>query len=389
MDSPDQRAIAAFEHYFDESPTYLVRAPGRVNLIGEHTDYNDGYVLPMAIDCALWIALRPRSDRRLLIHALDFNQTISHSLDDLQYADEGWAEYVKGMAWALQKSGYQLSGWEGTIASDVPIGAGLSSSAALEIAIARAFALVSEIKWDGTKMAKLAQRADHQWVGVKSGLMDQLISAHGQTGHALLIDCRSLEMQSVPLPPGVMVVILDTATRRELTNSAYNTRHTECSVAAQYFGWLSLRDVDLFYLSIATNKLADHIYNRARHVITENDRTLKAVAAMQRGDVAELGQLMNLSHASLRDDYEVSSEALNTMVSLAQQHEACYGARMTGAGFGGCAVALVRADAANMFAEMVGAAYQQVTGLTPSVYVCYATNGVEGIEAGYKSRAVR
>ncbi|MEA3310451.1 MAG: galactokinase family protein, partial [Chloroflexota bacterium] len=208
-----------FAERFDEPPAFLVRAPGRVNLIGEHTDYNAGFVLPMAIDRALWIALRPRSDRRVSVHSLDFDETAEFELDALEQQDAGWVEYLKGVAWALQEAGYALRGWEGMLSGDVPSGAGLSSSAALELATARAFASVSAFPWDPVEMALLAQRAENEWVGVNCGIMDQLISAAGQAGHALLIDCRSLALTPVPLPPETVVVVLDTNTRRGLVAS--------------------------------------------------------------------------------------------------------------------------------------------------------------------------
>ncbi|MGD8997542.1 MAG: galactokinase family protein, partial [Anaerolineae bacterium] len=211
-----------FERRFEAPPALVVRAPGRVNLIGEHTDYNDGFVLPMAIDRAIWIALRSRRDGKVRVHSLDFDETASFALHSLQNTGAGWAEYLKGVAWALQEEGYSLAGWEGVLAGDVPRGAGLSSSAALELAAARAFAAVSDLPWDAAKMAKLCQRAENEWVGMKCGIMDQMIAAAGQAGHALLIDCRSLETELVPLPPETVVVVLDTATRRGLIDSAYN-----------------------------------------------------------------------------------------------------------------------------------------------------------------------
>ena len=268
-----------------------------------------------------------------------------------------------------------LRGWEGVLAGDVPLGAGLSSSAALEMATARAFAAVSGLPWDAVAQAKLGQRAENKWIGVNCGIMDQLISSTGKAGHAMLIDCRSLELQPAPLPAGVAVVVLDTATRRGLVDSAYNERRSQCEAAAKAFGVRALRDVSTDALASKNGDLDPTTHRRARHVITENDRTVRAVEAMRRGDIHELGRLMNESHASLRDDYEVSSDALNAVVEAAQAHKACYGARMTGAGFGGCAVAIVRADAADDFVAVTSAAYHARTGNTPAVYVCSATDG--------------
>ena len=369
-----------FAARFGEAPRWIVRAPGRVNLIGEHTDYNDGFVLPMAIDRAVWIALRPRGDRRVCVHSVDYDQQGEFSLDDLQHDDAGWLEYLKGTAWALQESGLELKGLEGVLMGDVPLGAGLSSSAALEMATARALAAVGELPWDPAAMARLGQKAENEWVHVNCGIMDQLISAAGQAGHALLIDCRSLDMAAVPLPEGISVAVLDTSTRRGLVDSEYNQRREQCEAAADFFQKKALRDVDLELFQASGGELDETTHRRALHVITENDRTLQAVEAMRRGDVSALGVLMQKSHESLRDDYEVSNDALNAMVEAALTHPACCGARMTGAGFGGCALAIVNIDAADDFAAKTAAAYTEQTGHTPAIYVCEATNGAEVVE---------
>ncbi len=370
--------IHAYRAHFADDPAFVVRAPGRVNLIGEHTDYNDGFVLPMAIDRATWIALRPRTDRQVVVHSLNLEETAVFPLDNLTKG-KGWAEYLKGMAWALQDAGFALTGWEGVLVSDVPIGAGLSSSAALELALARAFCAVSGWEWPPVRMAQLSQKADNQWVGIQSGIMDQMISAVGQAGHALLIDCRSLEHELVPLPPETAVVILDTATRRGLVDSAYNERRAQCEAAAQFFDVKALRDVSMSEFLAVEAQMEPLMRQRARHVIGENVRTLNAARAMQHGDADLLGRLMNESHASLRDDYEVSSEALNAMVTIAQQEPGCFGARMTGAGFGGCAVALVDAAQAPAFAQRVAAAYTEVTSLQPQIYITNAADGAETV----------
>jgi galactokinase len=358
-------------------PRMIVRAPGRVNLIGEHTDYNDGFVLPMAIDRATWIALSPRSDGHVEVFSLDFDQSAEFSLGHFENTQARWVEYVKGVAWALQSAGHRLTGWNGVIAGDVPIAAGLSSSASVELATARAFAAVSGIDWQPPVMARLAQRAENEWVGMNCGIMDQMISAAGAAGTALLIDCRSLDTENVPLPPDTVVVVLDTATRRGLVDSAYNERRQQCEAAARTFGVPALRDVTLVEFERRAGALDDLTRRRARHVISENERTLAAAEAMRAGDAAQLGALMNASHVSLRDDFEVSSEALNQMVECAQAHPACYGARMTGAGFGGCAVALVHADQADTFAAQVEQCYQRKADLKPSIYICTPANGAE------------
>jgi galactokinase len=374
-----QQVAQEFERRFGEKPTHVVRAPGRVNLIGEHTDYNDGFVLPMAIDRAVWIALRPRQDRGVMVHSLDFATAADFSLDDVKHENAQWVEYVKGVAWSLQEAGYTLQGWEGVIAGDVPVAAGLSSSAAIELATARAFAAVSDLAWDAARMARLAQRAENQWVGVNCGIMDQMISAAGKADHALLIDCRSLETQLVPLPSDTVVIVLDTATRRGLVDSAYNERRAQCEAAARFFGVKALRDVNAEQFQSRADELDEVTGRRARHIITENERTVRAAEAMRRGDAATLGQLMHASHVSLRDDFEVSSHELNVMVECALNVHGCYGARMTGAGFGGCAVALVRNDSADTFAASVAQCYRDATGITPNIYVCTAANGAEVI----------
>jgi galactokinase len=376
------QVVQAFESRFGDAPAFVARAPGRVNLIGEHTDYNDGFVLPMAIDHAVWIALRPRPDGQVLVHSLDLDQSATFDLAALRHEDAGWAEYVKGVAWALQEAGYQLMGWEGVLAGDVPRGAGLSSSAAVELATARAFQVVSGFAWDPPLMARLGQKAENQWVGMNCGIMDQMISAAGQAGHALLIDCRSLETTSVPLPPRTVVVILDTATRRGLVDSAYNERRAQCEAAARYFGVPALRDVSEARFAAEAGGIVarDVTMRRARHVISENARTLAAAEAMQRGDAVQLGRLMDASHISMRDDFEISGPALNIMVECAQEEPGCYGARMTGGGFAGCAVALVQADLVQAFAANVTARYAARANLTPAVYVCNASAGASIVE---------
>ena len=368
---------ARFADRFGHLPNWIVRAPGRVNLIGEHTDYNDGFVLPMAIDRAVWIALRPRNDRIVSVYSIDYDEPGEFSLDRLERGQPGWIEYLKGTAWSLQEAGHRLTGWDGVLAGDVPLGAGLSSSAALEMATARALAAAGELPWEPAEMAKLGQRAENQWVGVNCGIMDQLISAAGRAGNALLIDCRSLQTEPVPLPQGTSVVVLDTSTRRGLVDSAYNERRRQCEEAARLLGVHALRDATIEQLERSAGKMDPAVLRRARHVIAENDRTLRAADAMRRGDAVELGRLMHQSHRSLRDDYEVSSDALNAMVECASAHRSCFGARMTGAGFGGCAVALVRAEATDDFARDVAAAYERKTGHSPAVYVCQAADGAE------------
>lgn len=375
------RIHAQFQAEFGESPAIIVRAPGRVNLIGEHTDYNDGFVFPLAIDRAAWIALRPRADSCVRVISLDMADAQSFDLTDLPRPDATrWIDYIIGVAWALQRGGYRLAGWEGLLAGDVPIGSGLSSSAALELAAARAFYCVSDFDWDAAQMAQIGRAAENEWLGIQTGIMDQMISAAGVAGRALLIDCRSLETTPAPLPAKTSIVILDTGTRRGLVDSAYNERRRQCEAAARHFGLAALRDIDLATFANRAEELEPLIRRRARHVISENERTLQARDAMLAGDAEALGKLMIASHTSLRDDFEVSSPALDAIVDCANADPSCYGARMTGAGFGGCAVALVRTADAGDFVRRVGAAYQSATGNRPALYVTHASVGATTVE---------
>ena len=379
MSTLRERVLREFERRGGASATLVARAPGRVNLIGDHTDYNDGFVLPMAIDRAVWIALRRRDDARISAHSLDFDNDVAFDASDVQHGERGWGEYVRGVAWALgekaRREGTSLNGWEGVVAGDVPLGAGLSSSAALELATARALAAVSGLAWHPAEMARLAQRAENEWVGVNCGIMDQLISAAGVAGHALLIDCRSLDTRAVPLPNDVAVVVLDTATRRGLVDSEYNERRARCEGAAAQFGVRALRDVDERLFAERGTTLDEVTRRRARHVVSENARVLAAAEALGAGNARRVGELMTESHRSLRDDFQVSRPELDAMVEIALAQDGCYGARMTGAGFGGCAVALVARDAAERFAGVVAGRYEREVGLTPAVYVCEAEGG--------------
>jgi galactokinase len=311
------------------------------------------------------------------VRSLEQPEPTDFVLGDIQHTDAGWAEYVKGMAVMLQNGGYELTGWEGVLSSDVPVGSGLSSSAALEMGGGCAFSVVSGFPFDRVEMARLGQKNENEWVGANTGIMDQLISAVGLADHAVLIDCRSLETRAVPLPPETAVVVLDTKSRRGLVDSAYNERRAQCEAAARFFGVSALRDVDLEQFQSRAGQLDELTRRRARHVITENARTLQAAEVMKRDDPVELGHLMNASHASLRDDFEVTNEALNTIVACACRQTGCYGARMTGAGFGGCAVALVQVETVQPFIAAVTDGYQTATGLAPAIYVCAATNGAE------------
>lgn len=367
-----ERACRIFRETFQAEPTLLVRAPGRINLIGEHTDYNGGFVLPMAIDSDLVIAARSRDDRRVRAVSESQADSADFSIDSLSPAS-GWVEYLKGVAAALAE--HPLMGWDGAIASDVPDGAGLSSSAAIELATARLFAEFSAIPWRPTEMALAGQRAENHWVGINSGVMDQLICATGRAGHARLIDCRDLTGIEVPLIPEVAVVLLDTGTRRSLIGSGYDDRRTDCEAAARSLGVELLRDATLDEVTRAG--MDEQLLRRARHVITENDRTINAARALESHDATTVGRLMNESHASLRDDFEVSSPALDAMALMAQAAPDCFGARQTGGGFAGSCVALVDREAVPAFGERVIAEYERETGHTGSAKVVAAADGVQ------------
>ncbi len=375
MNPLQQKVIQEFSARFQAEPEFVVRAPGRVNLIGEHTDYNEGFVMPMAIDRATWIALRARPDSTVILHSLDHQESTTFDATAVSRDAMSWREYPKGVAHVLHQAGYPLRGWEGVTVCDVPMGAGLSSSASFELAVARAFSAASGFSWDAPRMALLGQKAENEWVGVKCGIMDQMISAVGETDRAVLIDCRDLSCRSAPLPAGTSVVILDTMTRRGLVDSAYNERRRQCSDAARHLGVTMLRDVNEARLVQAKSDLDAVVYRRARHVVTENQRTVDATGAMARGDATALGRLMNESHNSLRDDFEVTNRELNLIVDLARRQPGCFGARMTGAGFGGCAVALVATEQVPVFVQQVAPAYTAASGKTPAIYITPAVAG--------------
>ena len=369
---------------FGRDATFVARAPGRVNLIGEHTDYNDGFVLPMAIDRDVTLVGAARDDRTVRVRSLDFDQTTEFSLDFItRDAAAPWSNYIRGVAVALRDTGFVLHGFDAVMKGEVPIGSGLSSSAATEMAAIMAFkaaavlsgAPLDEGRLDGVLAARLAQRAENHFVGVNCGIMDQFISSLGQAGHALKIDCRSLEFELVPMPAGATVLVVDTAAPRTLAGSAYNERRAECEAGAALFGVRSLRDVNIIEFKRLRDSLPAPLVLRCGHVILENVRTLDAVEAMRRGDLEELGLLMSHSHESLRDLYEVSSAELNAVVEIAQAEEGVYGARMTGAGFGGCAIALVANDKVEAVTARIAEEYPKRTGRTPKIYPCVASAG--------------
>lgn len=364
-----------FTTKYDAAPTSRVRTPSRLNLIGEHTDYNDGFVLPFAVDREMWLAFRPRPDQTVHIRSESFVEETVFDLNSLAKGT-GWGEYVKGVAWALSGTSRDLSGWDGFLASDIPMGAGMSSSAALCISAAVAFAVASDFYLEARELAETAQRSENEWVGVNSGIMDPLVIAGGHHGYAQLIDCRDLTVEEIPISDDTVSVIMDTGTRRSHVDSAYNQRRSECVAAARHYQVDSLRDLSLEMLESNGAGLSDLIYRRARHVVTENDRTLRAARALRVGDVETVGRLMTESHESLRDDYEVSSMPLDAMVASANDTPGSFGARMMGGGFGGVAVALVRRDQYDQFKDLVADSYGDLTGLSAHLRLAEAVDGV-------------
>ncbi len=354
----------AFGARFGRPSTGVAVAPGRVNLMGDHTDYNEGFVLPMALGLGTALAFSPRDDARLRVHFAAGHETCEAALDELHpTGGSGSFSYVAGVAWALREKGHNLRGLDALVAGSLPIGAGLSSSASLELAAARALVSASGVRWDPVAMAKLSQHAENAYVGMRCGIMDQYAAAAALEGSALLLDCRSLQVRQVPVPDHAMVVVMDTGSRRGLTGSTYNERRASCEAAVRALsalkpGLRALRDVDDALLQAGRERLDATTYARAAHVVAESLRPRAMAKAFEKGDLETAGRLMDESHASLRDLYEVSSPELDLITELARAHPACYGARLTGAGFGGCAVALVRTSAAADFAAEVAAAYR-------------------------------
>jgi len=369
-----------YQRRFGSPPTASVSAPGRINLIGEHTDYSEGYVLPVAIDRKIFIAFTPRSDDLVGVYSMDFDEYFELHVGDFDRQLDGWKAFITGVAWAFYKAGYVLNGWQGVVAGNIPIGAGLSSSAALEVAAGTAFCLSSGINISPTQLALIAQTAEVDWVGVNVGIMDLLIAAGGKKNHALLLDCRTLNYEYVLIPTGLSLIVLDTMTRRTLSTSSYNNRHDEVKLASQILGVKSLRDASMTLLENFHTKLSHNLYLRASHVIQENQRTVDFTNAMRNSNLLLMGKLVNDSHISLRDKYEVSSPELDLIVSLAQKQPGCLGARMIGAGFGGCALALLQKRDLSQFAERISTSYHKQTGLIPHIFTIKSADGVTASE---------
>jgi galactokinase len=361
------------------------RAPGRVNLIGEHTDYNDGFVMPAAINLSTFVTVWPREDRKLQIRSENFDDEIEFDLDEPNPAPrKHWSDYAVGVAVTLQRAGHRLRGARLEIRSEVPVGSGLSSSAAVEVATACALVANSNLTLDRGDLALLCQRAEDEFVGARVGIMDQFVSLFGQAQSALLLDCRSLEFWLLPLPDTVNLVICNTMVKHALASSAYNERRAQCEAGVQQLAQFlpnvkALRDVTLDELEQFGRDLPEVVYRRCRHVITENARVLAAAQALEQHDLHRLGELMRGSHFSLRDDYEVSSSELDLMVELAFMSDGVYGARMTGGGFGGCTVNIVDVPYVEQVTSFIARQYEHIMKLRPEIYVCEASNGAEEI----------
>ena len=371
-----------FRERFSGTPR-VFSAPGRVNLIGEHTDYNDGFVLPIAINRRAYVACAPRTDRRIRVHSQNLDATAEFDLDaETVQPERKWFSYILGVARTLERRDISIKGADLLIQSEVPIGGGLSSSAALEVSTGQALVDLAGQAIDPTALALAAQQAEHEFVGTKCGIMDQLTAARAKQDHALLIDCRSMETKKIPLRNiEAGFVVCNTNVKHELASSAYNERREQCEAAVAILKHYlpsvrALRDVTIENFEKFGRHLPEPFRRRARHVVTEDSRTIAAADALARGDLSALGQLMRASHESLRDDYEVSSAELDIMVRLASQRADVFGARMTGGGFGGCTINVVRRDSTEDFSQFIHEKYQEATGIAAEVYVVTADAGV-------------
>ncbi|HXJ05344.1 MAG TPA: galactokinase [Candidatus Acidoferrum sp.] len=389
--SGEKSLAEKFRAKFGGKP-HVYRAPGRVNLIGEHTDYNDGFVMPAAIGFYCWVAAGPRNDQKLVISSEGFPGQIEVELGkESQLPSRTWSDYAVGVAAQLEKDGFGLSGANLLIHGEVPIGAGLSSSASIEVATAIALAEESGISIDRTRLARICQRAENEFVGMRCGIMDQFISLYGRAKHALMLDCRSLQFEVVPIPETVRLVICNTGMKHKLASGEYNRRREECEEAVRSLGKplpgiRALRDVSRGQLEEHRAVLSEVVYKRALHVVAENNRVLKGMEALREGDLYKFGEYMAESHMSLRDLFEVSCAELDLMVDLANGEPGVYGARMTGGGFGGATINLVDAGCAEGFAEHVAKAYQKKTGIACATYICVPVDGASRVESAEEAR---
>jgi len=388
MNLIDQLAVT-YREKFGHTPAHIARAPGRVNLLGEHVDYNDGFVLPAAIDHATYVAFSPTNARHSTLVAVDFNQQASFSPETIPsktQADSSplpeWALYPAGVLWTLLEENLPILSMNAVYASNIPRGSGLSSSASVEMAFMIAWQTLGRWTLPPMRRALLGQKAENKYVGVNCGIMDQFASACGVEDNILLLDCRSLEWETASLPKDVAIVIADTTIRRKLTSGEYNKRRAACEEAVRLLkedlpDIKALRDVSMDEFSHLSAKLSKKVKKRARHVVEEIERSKQALPLLKTGDIQNFGRLMNECHISLRDLYEVSCPELDVMARIAQSLDGCYGARLTGAGFGGCTVNLVALEQAEQFAQALATGYESETGFHPEIYITRASNGAE------------
>ncbi|MEZ9918020.1 galactokinase [Vibrio breoganii] len=379
-----QNVKASFEQVLNYKPTHIIQAPGRVNLIGEHTDYNDGFVLPCAINYQTMVAAAKRDDNIVRVISVDYDNAVDEfdiTQEIVFQQDKMWANYIRGVVKCLLGRGFKFKGADISVTGNVPQGAGLSSSAALEVVIGQTFKVLYQLEISQAEIALNGQQAENEFVGCNCGIMDQMISAEGRENHAMLLDCRSLETKSVSMPEDMSVVIINSNKKRGLVDSEYNTRREQCEEAARIFAVKALRDVTIEQLEGKASELDDVVFKRARHVITENNRTLEATDALIAGDMKRMGELMAESHASMRDDFEITVSEVDTLVEIVKNVVgSAGGVRMTGGGFGGCIVALVPPSLVEEIKSSVEQQYEAATGLKESIYVCQAKQGAGLVE---------
>ncbi|KFI09201.1 galactokinase [Vibrio coralliilyticus] len=384
MSELTQAVKASFTQVLNYQPSHIIQAPGRVNLIGEHTDYNDGFVLPCAINYQTVVAAAKRDDSRVRVIAVDYDDQVDEFdlAEEITFQqDKMWANYIRGVVKFLLQRGYDIQGADLAVSGNVPQGAGLSSSAALEVVIGQTFKVLYNLEMTQAEVALNGQQAENEFVGCNCGIMDQMISAEAMENHAMLLDCRSLETQPVSMPEDVAVMIINSNKQRGLVGSEYNTRREQCEIAAQRFSVKALRDVTIEQFNEQSDMLDDVVAKRARHVITENDRTLEAADALRANDLKRMGELMAQSHASMRDDFEITVFEVDTLVEIVKSVIGEQGGvRMTGGGFGGCIVALVPPALVDKVTEAVESQYHAATGLKESIYVCQAKSGAGLVE---------
>jgi galactokinase len=380
-----REVTAAFEKLYGGTPR-IYRAPGRVNLIGEHTDYNEGFVMPVAIDFFTFVAIGKRDDALLKIHSDTFKEDASANLaKPPARGKKHWSDYPVGVAVKLQEAGHDISGANVFVHGEVPLGSGLSSSAAIEVSTGLGLLDISAAEIDRLQLAKICQQAENEFVGARTGIMDQFIGCFGKAGHAIMLDCRSLESQALRIPEDARLVVCNTMVKHELASNEYNARREECEKGVRILSRhlpdvKSLRDVSIDDINKFEDELGEVVFKRCRHVTTENHRVRAAADALRRRDLKSFGELMYKSHASLRDDYEVSCRELDVLVELASQIEGVFGARMTGGGFGGCTVNLVSPADVDSFTRTIKEGYAAATQRDPEVYICTAADGAERIQ---------